>query len=163
MGKDVYCIDSSSLMLLARQYPHRRFPGLWKKVEGLMKAGRLVAPREVYKEIRQGDDELTRWAKRHRSMFKPLNTEQARAVAEVLAHCDSLIDPLSERAQADPFVIALARTGSDPRGRSLFRAKHIVVTEEGRNHPRKIPKVCEHFEIDCICLLDVFDQEGWKF
>ncbi len=164
MDEDVYCIDSSSLMELQRRYPRRRFPGVWQKLEGLIRAVRLIAPREVLKEILQGDDELARWAKRHRGMFKPVDAEQARAVAEVLAHCDSLIDPLSERPQADPFVIALARTGGDPGGgRSLFRPRHIAVTEEGRNHPRKIPQVCAHFGIECIRLLDLFDREGWKF
>lgn len=160
---DVYCIDTSSLMQLARQYPRQRFLGVWKKIENLIQAERLIAPREVLKEILRGDDELARWAKRHLRMFRPLDAEQTRAAAEVLAYCESLIDPLADRPQADPFLIALARVGDDPRGRSLFRAKRIVVTEEGRNHPKKIPQVCAHLGVDCIRLLDLFDREGWKF
>lgn len=50
-----YVVDTSSLIDLARHYPRKAFPGLWKKIEVLVAEGRLVAPLQVYKEIKQGD------------------------------------------------------------------------------------------------------------
>src|SRR5580704_14654482 len=109
MADDIYCIDTSSLMEMVRQYPKSRFPSLWQKMDSLVKAGRLIAPKEVLKEIKQGEDSLVEWATDKRRMFKPLDAEQAKAASKILALCPSLINPLNERPQADPFLIALAQ------------------------------------------------------
>lgn len=163
MPEDVYCIDASSLMELTRQYPRGRFPSVWQKVEGLVGAGRLIAPKEVLKEIKQGDDSLVVWAKKMSKMFRPLDSDQAKKVSEILAECPTLIDPMSEMPQADPFLIALAKAGNEAQTKALFKTKHVVVTQEGQNKPNKIPQVCARAEIECIRLLDLFEREKWEF
>jgi hypothetical protein len=163
MSEDVYCVDSSSLMDLPRQYPRGRFPTLWDKLEALIEAGRLIAPREVLKEIKQGDDTLVAWAKNNARMFKQLDSDQATVASEILEICPALIDPMSEAPQADPFLIALAKVGGGSQARKLFRRRYVVVTQENRNKPNKIPQLCLRFTVDCIRLLDLFEREGWQF
>jgi Domain of unknown function (DUF4411) len=163
MAEDVFCIDDSSLMELTRQYPRGRFPSLWQRVEGLVEIGRLIAPKEVHKEIQQGDDSLVAWAKKMSKMFKPLDSDQAKRVSEVLAECPALIDPMSETPQADPFLIALAKDGNEAQTEVLLKTKHVVVTQEGKNKPNKIPQLCTRLGIECIRLLDMFEREGWEF
>lgn len=159
----VYCIDSSSLMELARQYPRSRFPTVWQKVETLVESGRLIAPKEVLKEIKQGDDALVGWVKKWPKMFRPLDSEQAKKVSAILAECPNLIDVMSEMPQADPFLIALAQVGDAPQTQTLFQTKHVVVTQEGKIKANKIPQVCVRAGVECIRLLDLFEKEGWKF
>ena len=120
----------------------------------------MIAPREVLKEVLQGDDELVPWAKRHRKIFQPVDGEQAKAVSEILENHAALIDPLSDSPQADPFVIALAKARNQA---GLLPARHVVVSEEGRHHPHKIPKVCAELGIGCVRLLELFETEGWSF
>lgn len=163
MADDIYCIDTSSLMEMVRQYPKSRFPSLWQKIDSLVEAGRLIAPREVFKEIKQGEDSLVEWAKNKRKMFKSLDAEQAKAASTILSLCPALINPLNERPQADPFLIALAQAEGGSGPRKLFGAKYIVVTQEGRTNPNKIPQVCKRLGIECSRLLDLFEREGWEF
>jgi hypothetical protein len=163
MTDDVYCIDASSLMELARVYPQTRFPRVWEKVDGLVESGRLIAPKEVLEEIKQGEDLLLPWARKSRGMFKPFDTEQAKMVSKILKDCSSLIDPMKETAQADPFLIALAMVGSESQAKSLFKVTYVVVTQEGRNKPNKIPQVCARSGVKSIRLLDMFEREKWEF
>lgn len=124
---------------------------------------RLIAPKEVLKEIKRGDDALVGWVRKKSRMFRALDSDQAKRVSEILAACPALIDPMSEMPQADPFLIALALVGNAPPTQPLFKAKYVVVTQEGRNKPHKIPQVCSKAGIECLRLLDMFEREGWKF
>ena len=88
-------------------------------------------------------------------LIVPLDEEVMAGTREVLAEFPRLAGQMRGRNKADPFVIATAR------------AKGIaVVTEEGargkRNRP-KIPLVCEHFEVECMTVLDYIEQQGWTF
>jgi len=59
----IYIIDTSSLIELNRHNPMDIYKTPWQKMEGLIRSGRLVAPREVLDEITQFDDSLAKWAK----------------------------------------------------------------------------------------------------
>jgi hypothetical protein len=159
----VYCIDTSSLMDLDRTYPRVRFQRVWQNIELLIDNDLLIAPREVFYELKQGDDALFRWAKTKRNMFKPLESEQAKAASHILSQCPALIDPMKATPQADPFLIALAQVRGITGVGSLFKLTHVVVTQEGRNHPNKIPQVCKRLGIECLNLLGLFESEKWQF
>ncbi len=105
-----YCVDTSALIDLRRQYPRTVFPGLWQRLERLVASGDLVAPREVLKELEQVDDDVARWAKKQRRMFKPLDSQQITEVGAIVARFPNLVDPSKLIPDADPFVVALART-----------------------------------------------------
>jgi hypothetical protein len=161
--QEIYCIDTSSLMELDRTYPRARFQRVWHRVERLIDLDRLIAPREVLNELQQRDDALLRWAKTKRKMFKPMDSEQAKAVSRILSQCPALIDPMKETPQADPFIIALAEVGATTGSGLLFKFQHLVVTQEGRNNPNKIPQVCKRSGIECLNLLGMFERENCQF
>ncbi len=165
MAGPVYCIDTSSLVDLHRFYPGARFPTLWDRLERLIGEARLLAPREVRRELEAREDELTVWIREHAVMFVDPDFGQIEAVSEILARFQGLLDPEKEGPEADPWVVALpvsrARThGSVP-------TEWVVVTQErgrGPQSPRpRIPDVCGHYGLRSINLLDLIHQEGWTF
>ena len=104
-----YCIDTNALIDLWRRfYPLDIFPSLWKDLEALIPEDYLIAPREVLNELEKWDDELLKWAKNHKKMFKDLDYDQMQQVTKVLKDFPSLVDPDKTTPDADPFVIALA-------------------------------------------------------
>ena len=66
-----YCIDTSSLIdLWRRHYPPDVFQTLWEKdIEALIFQGEIIAPQEVFNELKQKDDELFKWVKKHKKIL----------------------------------------------------------------------------------------------
>lgn len=151
----VYCIDTSALMDLTERYPDSVFPTLWKNIEALVSQKRLIAPREVFKEI-VWDVQLQNWAKKHRKMFKDLDKEQIQYVKEIEAKYPSLVDSGKTTPDADPFIIALAKVENA-----------TVITSEKSASPTstrvKIPDVCPAYGIKCVSLTEWFNEQKWKF
>jgi len=150
-----YSIDTSSLIHL-KHYPSDVFQSLWENLENLIQNGRLISPREVLKELEKRDDEILKWARIHKKMFRDLDPEQTKIVTDVLSNFLTLIDPNKETPDADPFVIALAKS----EGCS-------VITQEKKttdpNSKPRIPNVCEKYNIKAISLFDFFRELKWKF
>ena len=150
-----YCIDTSALMDLTERYPDSVFQTLWKNIETLVSQKRLIAPREVFKEI-IWDTQLLAWAKKHKKMFRDLDAEQLQYVKEIEAKYPSLVDPAKTTPDADPFIIALAKAENA-----------TVVTSEKPASPTstrvKIPDVCQGYGIKCMSLTEWFNEQKWKF
>jgi len=169
ISRIIYCIDTSSLVTIQRTYSQSVFPGLWDCLSELVREGRLVAPQEVFKELKEGgDDEIYQWAKNHESMFRDLDPKQAEVVRQIVndPKFKGLVDPDKETPDADPFVIALAVV--EQRQVSMFPEQWVVVADESREHPGKkprIPDVCRdpRYQIEPIKTLDMFKREGWQF
>jgi hypothetical protein len=163
MTTRVYIIDTSSLIELNKHNPMDIYHTLWKKMDDLVKNGRLFAPREVLDEIIRFDDSLTVWAKKHPSMFKDMSKEQIDIVKEILKKYPSLIKK-GKRYAADPWVIALAIEMIRSPQSTLYEVKRVVVTEEKiRGNKVRIPYVCQEYTVEAIDVLDMFRSEGWKF
>jgi hypothetical protein len=163
MPEIVYCIDSSSLIGMKDRCPDDIFPGVWEHLSKLVLAGRLIAPAEVKKEVEQGSDPgLLRWIRKHKLMFRKLDVEQVRAAKQVIDTYPNLIDSSKEKADADPFLIALAITHNNRHAEALLPREYVVVTEEGGKQ-FKIPYVCRHLNIKCMRYLELFRAENWKF
>lgn len=156
MPSSIYCIDTSSIFeWFVRRYPPTIFPGVLNRIEALIAAGRLRAPKAVYDEIKQGDD-CHKWAKRQTSLF----IEESRSVQEIvqrlMATHHNTEKPHKGINGADPFVIAMARDGG---------SAWIVVSDEapGSLENRKIPFVCSQESVACITFLQLMSTEGWQF
>ena len=150
-----HSMDTSALIDLKYLYPQDIFPTLWRELENKVKSGTVIAPKEVFNEIAKRDDELSRWTRRHKEMFKDLNDEQLGMVRKILAKHPGLVDIGKETPDADPFVVALAKAEGD-----------IVVTSEKPRNPGgrpKIPDVCEDCGIRWMPLIEFFKEMGWKF
>ena len=152
-----FCIDTCALIdLWRRYYPPDVFPGLWADIERLISQRRLIAPREVLEELRGVDDEILEWARRFKMMFIALDEGQLREVSTILEESPGLIDTSKTKSDADPFLIALAKT-----------MRWTVVTSElPRTSPGgrpKVPDVCKSRGVECISLIEFFRERGWKY
>lgn len=151
-----YCIDTNALIDLWRRfYPPDIFTSLWKKIENLISQGELIAPREVFSELEKQDDELFKWVKKHKKMFKDLDNEQMNLMREIERHFPNLIDARKETPDADPFVIALA----------ISKGWTVITSEKSASPggPPKIPDVCENYNVKCISLIEFFREQKWEF
>ncbi|MHA2611536.1 MAG: DUF4411 family protein [bacterium JZ-2024 1] len=160
---DKYCIDTSSLIEMKDKYPRDIFRGVWQNIEKLCKDRRIISPIEVLKEIEQVDDELKKWARKMKKIFIKPNEEQSEKLKEILKSYPSLAKFEKEGPNADPWIIALAIQKAVEAQKILFSDEYIVVTEESKNKPNKIPSVCRNYGIECITLIELFRKEGWKF
>ena len=158
VGEPVYSVDSSTLMdWQARYYPSDVFRTLLQKVDGLVGAGRFLAPALVRDEIKAvATADLIAWADAHPQMFVP--TAQLLADAQAIQNqFAGLRDPKAEHEEADAYVIALARMTNG-----------IVVTQETaaseKHRPRRthfIPDVCRELGVPCVSFLGLMRREGW--
>ena len=146
-----YCIDTSALIAAwSERYPPKLFPGVWERIDKLIKEGRLVAPEDVRREVRDKADGLFDWVNERRALFVDLELEIQERAKEILREHPWLLKNVPGKSPADPFVIALAME------RSL-----IVVTEEAPGSPKKpkIPLVCSAYNVECINLLELLTRE----
>lgn len=160
-GLTIYCYDTSSIFIdLHKLYP-RDILGVWGSIEDMIAKDLAIAPKQVREELKQRDDEVYRWAVRHRRMFKALTREQLGSVAEVVAPFPELAHKDRPTEAADPFVIALALAA---KRSTLFGTDYAVVTSEERKPgKRNIPSACDHFGLRCLGLFDFMRAEGWTF
>lgn len=152
-----FCIDTCALIDLRRvHYPPDVFPGVWDDIEGLIDQGLLIAPSEVFNELKGVDDDILRWARRFKKMFIASDENQLREVTDILVKFPRLIDPNKTTPEADPFLIALAKS----------TRWAVVTSEKPRADPSarpKIPDVCKSYGIGCISLVEFFRELGWKY
>lgn len=150
--KEVYVIDTCSLIAMTETYPQDVFPGVWEKVEDLIDEGKIISAEDVYEELSSKDDDLYKWAGIRNHIFKELSDDIQESAIEILDTHSNLIDIKNKKSSADPFLIATARVHCG-----------IVVTEEdfsGGDHKSKIPDVCRDYKVDCINVLEMFRREN---
>jgi len=152
----IYCIDTSSILVwFVDTYPPAIFPGLVARMQDLVDAGRLRAPKAVFDEIRPGDD-CHAWAKAQTALFLEESVSVQRLVRGIMRTHHDPNRPTKGISGADPFVIAMAKSGG---------AHWTVVADEhqGSLQNRKIPFVCAAEQVRCINLQRMMLEEGWQF
>lgn len=163
MTHNYYIIDTSSLIELNKHNPMDVYPGVWQKMEQLIKDGRLLAPKEVFHEISNIDDQLNSWTKYQNELFVEPTPMQIKIVKDILEKFPALID-INRKYDSDPWVIALTVELINNPQMKLITIKHIVVTEEKlRGNRIKIPFVCQEYKIESLDIIGMFREEGWKF
>lgn len=151
-----YVFDTSALIgAWVRSYPPDSFPGLWEKMDGLVAAGRLIAPEEVLGELKVQDDALHAWVKaRSSNMIVPTSRAIMLEARLILADHKHLTKTGTGRGRADPFVISLASLRSCP----------VVTQEQGGSAAKpRIPYVCTDRGVAFMNFLEVIRAEGWTF
>lgn len=150
--KTVYCIDTSSLINLK---PFRRdvFPTIWRKLEGMIKNGELIAPHEVYGEIEIGKDIIYDWCKGNKEMFKDIDDCQIQKIQEIQKHYDKAYweNEINKPKWADPWLVALG-----------ICEEAIIVADE-KNTRNRIPAISFAFGLKCLELIDFFKDIGVKY
>lgn len=114
----------------------------------------IVAPREVLSEIKKGNDELIEWADKYEQNFLEPTDDELYIVQEVLTKYPSnIISKYSTRAWADPFVLACSKYYGLP----------IIQHETNDASQYKIPAIARIYSLQCIRLIEFFDEENWLF
>ncbi|MDH4129556.1 MAG: DUF4411 family protein [Spirochaetota bacterium] len=151
-----YCIDTSAIIDPWRnRFPPDIFPSIWQEIDNLIINNQLKAPREVYNELENQDDEILEWAKNHKNnLFIDLDEYEQSLVIDILNKFPKLIDYNKTKPDADPFIIALAKSKG-----------YTVVTMErpGSFEYPKIPFVCKDYNVRCINILEFIRELGWSF
>jgi hypothetical protein len=154
---EIFVFDTSAYMNAWKyHYPPETFPPVWRLIETAMGDGRVISPREVYRELVRQDDELARWTKDRRTTFVDPSETVQRDAGAIYA---TLPNP-GIRDAADPWVIAEAKL----RGLT-------VVTYEGRSFGggatrrwhRQMPGICAHHDVACLTLPEALSQLGGPF
>ena len=155
----IYSLDTSALIAAFHErYPIDNFRSLWRKIEELIKNGRLKMSQIVFDEAMR-DTDIKLWCDQNQlkpDFQVPIDELVQEKVSEVLSEFPRLVDNRTGKSGADPWVIALALTIENC----------IVVTEENptdsKNRP-KIPDTCAHFNLQCIKVVDLIKRENWIF
>lgn len=153
-----YSIDTSALIDLKPYFPDI-FTSLWKNLENLISQERLFAPREVFEELKKKDDELFKWAKGHRRMFKDLDNAQMEQMRNILRDFPNFVDMNKTTPEADPFVIALAIS----EGCTVIASEKPVNLDVNPDACPRIPDVCKKRNVKCITLEEFFREQKWEF
>ena len=149
-----YVIDTSSLTALRRNYPLSIAEDIWQGLAELSAAGRLISPREVRRELEKKEDDLFKWAKAQEDLFKDPSSEDIVEAKKIMNTFPGLVEHDKETPDADPFVVACARSRS-----------FVVVADESPAGPGarpKIPDVCKELGVRCIRLVGLIEEVGWR-
>lgn len=149
----MYCIDTSALIYMKNIYDIRVLPSLWKTFGNIAKESNLIiSPSQVLRELEKRDDELLKWAKEH-IPFHNLDHTQQEIVRDIMSRFQTLVDINSSTQEADPFVIALAKSKN-----CKVVTQESYINRSGPKSKFNIPNVCEELSVRWIRLLELFTE-----
>lgn len=131
-----YLLDTNVFVSAKRSYyAFNLCPGFWAWLDQAHGAGRAASVEAVFDELVDFGDELSEWARAHRSLFLPVTAAELAAVAAVNRWAnDALAYDAAAKTEfasvADSFLIAQALAGG-----------HTVVTLEVIGDSRKKIKI----------------------
>ena len=136
-------------------------PGFWDFIKSEHEAGNLYSIKQVGDELKNGKDELAKWARSQGSgFFLPFDTEAAAAMTEVVTWVEGkdFTDTAKRKfyRSADQYLISFAKA----HGHTLV--SHEVLNREQKNNV-KIPVVCEAVQVPCVRTYDWLRSRGAKF
>ena len=152
-----YCVDTSVFIELQRgNYTRAVFPGIWDDLEQLISDGRLVAPREVRRELDNARDDITQWAKAHKGIFLDPDPAEYPLVGTIQQRFSSASTVwLTKTPHADPWIVAMAQN-----------RQFVVITAERWGQSVKNPKlpyVCDEFKVRWLNIVDFLADEGLSY
>jgi len=164
--KNIYFMDTSALVIVQRCYPISLFPDLWNNLDKLFWNERIISHDFVYDEIvpsTGAKDEIAKLVSRYKKYFKKISKRQAQLVPEIIGLFPALIDPKSKKNEADPWLISLVFEEMELKGIFGDESEYVIVSNESKKNPNKIPAVCKHYNIRHMSLFEFYEDNGWKF
>ena len=156
----VYVFDTNSFIVLGHYYKDR-FPSLWKKIDNLVKADKIISVKEVLNEIEfyGGESDLKNWAKENKNIFKPMSEEESRIISDIFVKYPKFQNMVRKKEQlkgtpvADPFIVVKA-----------IHIRGTVVSQETfQKDGIKIPNLCDIQNIPCLKLKEFMKEQKWSF
>lgn len=164
--KEIYCLDTSAFITMHRFYPIRMIPDLWSHLEDLFKRNKTYSHQIVFDEIvpKTGKkDMLAGWLVNYRSSFISTTQRQIEIVPNILRHFPKLIDPESEKDQADPWLVAMLVEIMEQEGLFGDQSNYVMVTTESERRKTRLPAACKHYNIRHMNLFEFFEANGFQF
>ncbi len=138
-------------------------PELWDHLQTMFEKNQLYSHELVYDEIvpSQGEkDELAKWIFGFKKYFLPKSQEQMDHLHEILREFPKLIDPESEKDQADPYLIAMLKIKKEE---GLFGSNSdVLVSSESERSGIKLPAACKRYKIRHMSTLS-FLEDNFNF
>lgn len=157
----IYVFDTTSLSTILKHYYREDFPTFWQKLNEALQEQWVLSVHECEEELKDNftDEEIQPLRTQKPGFFAYPEIPELVFIRDIYSvpHFRAYnLEPkklLRGGHFADPFVIAKAH---------ILNA--TVVTEEVlRANAAKIPNICEHFTIPCMCLRQFMQTEHWIF
>jgi hypothetical protein len=147
-----YIIDTCSIISQKSDEPHRRsvYGTLWKKIDGLIKSKDIVVCSEIQDEVE--DKDLKFWLQQNGCEVLVVDEKVQQNVTKIVNEHPELLNFTNMKSSGDAFLIATA-----------MKYQIAVITEENKDSPKKIPKICDAYGIQCYNVTELAEKEGWSF
>jgi hypothetical protein len=165
MLNNIYCIDSSALIDFQKYYGQKLVPSLWNKLDLLFDNNLIFSHEIVFEELTSKakiPSPLSKWIEHKKSYFKKMSLYQANCVSKIVKTFPNLIEPLAEKDQADPWLIALVMEERENPTFFTSGKNIVVVSQESKQSDSKIPAVCHYFNILHFDIPDFITDNGWE-
>lgn len=164
----IYCVDTSSFVYCQRSFGQRSsrtsfYSAVWDLLDRLADQSRLQAPHWLFTEVIKNDDDIGKWAKAHRSTFRPKSEHATRVVEIPKEPGQRLVRGTAPRGskEADPWVIAPAEAIGAARP-TLFDSQIGVVVSEDVT-PAGIADICARRRVEHLHFTGMLAAEGLSF
>ena len=159
MASPVWCIDTSSLIIVRSQFSRDERDAIFSALSALVRGGRLRFPKQLVTELERylgRDNPALEWVAAEQGTASSI-APSPEEVEAVLAQVPEVIDAEKEGVdEADPYVLAIASRiiagGGDAR----------VVTEEFKGTTEKMPlgSAAGYLRIPSMTLRTMLKFEG---
>lgn len=165
---DYYSVDASVMIKLKDMLPFDLFKPAWDEIGRLVSTDQWKIFENVADEIH--GETVKKWLADNSSAivkFNPEINEYTNKLMEDLQKNNMMIiDPISLKNSADPFVIMLALY-LEERDLNNLRKKGnitccILTNEEPRRNKINIPTVCEYYYIPYMNLFGLMRYHRWQ-
>lgn len=147
-----YLIDTCSILSQKSDEPHRRsvYSTLWQNIDEMLKSKAIVICSEIKDEVE--DDEMKLWLQENGCEVLDVDTIIQQNVTKIVNEHPELLSFSNMKSSGDAFLIA-----------TVMKYKIAIITEENKTSPKKIPKICEAYNIPCYNVTELAEKEGWTF
>lgn len=98
------------------------------------------------------DDELKLWLQQNGCEVLDVDSIIQQYVTKIVNEHPELLSFSNIKSSGDAFLIATA-----------MKYQIAVITEENKTSPKKVPKICEAYNIPCYNVTELAEKEGWTF
>ena len=149
--KPLYCIDTSTIIVLRQFYPADVFETLHKLIIPIFKSGKILVINSVLEELKLTELDLYNFIVQTVPKDRQEKFENHILTAQriIQTHYDS--KGRSNNIKADPHVISCAKDEG-----------LTVITEELGSDSTKMPYICSHEGVKCMNFIEFLKQEKIK-
>ena len=115
-----------------------------------MNSKEIVICSEILAEVE--DEELKLWLQQNGCEILEVDETIEQYVSIIVNEHPQLLNFTNLKSSGDAFLIATA-----------MKYNVAVISEEEKKSPKRIPKICEAYNIPCYNVTELAEKEGWTF